>query len=700
MRHWIGLILLALLLTQGVRANAGSGPIRADHLTVQLVADRTAVAPGETLGVALRFEHDPHWHTYWRNPGDSGLPTKLVWTLPDGASAGPIRWPTPVRLPIGPLVNFGYEGELLLPVAIQLPPQLLVGGQLALSVKASWLVCKEECIPGSATFDLSLPVAAQAVSDPQWAMRIDTAFVAEPPPREWQSDFARAGDGMAIRIAGADADFDPQSIELFPVQAQVLANARGAAVRQSDGRIKIDTPISDAFNGLPERLEFLLVAGEGNTRRAFTLIAEPAAATGAAGRAGDGTVAGGTDPAPLGMLLALTFALLGGIALNLMPCVFPVLSLKAMGLAESAGDPAHSRRHGLLYLAGVLATFVGLAGLLLALRAAGEQLGWGFQLQVPWVVATLALVMLAMGLSLSGLFQIGGAWMGAGQSLASGHDGRSAFFTGVLAVVVASPCTAPLMGPALGYAVTQSPLGAILVFVALGVGLALPIVLISFVPALANRLPRPGAWMEGFKQFMAFPLYLTAVWLLWVLGQQTGVNGMAIVLLGAVALAFALWLPGRAGGWARRGLITASLVATVAAVVSLQGVAAVSGQGERRASAAWEPWSPERLAELRAEGRPVLVNMTAAWCITCLANERVALSSPAFRRSLSENGIAYLKGDWTQRDERITRYLAQFGRNGVPVYALYPSGGGQPELLPQILTPDGVDAALTRAARR
>jgi thiol:disulfide interchange protein len=688
-----GLLCFTLVFSPLVLAQPGTGPLRGDHLTVQLVADRTAVAPGETLGVALRVEHDPEWHTYWRNPGDSGLPTKLVWTLPEGASAGPIRWPVPKRLPLGPLVNFGYEGELL-------PPQLTVGGQFALALKANWLVCKEECIPGSANFELSLPVAAQSVSDPQWALRIDAAFAAEPPPREWPAQFTRAGDVIDIAIGGADADIAAQSIEVFPIQTQVLANARGSAVRDADGRLRVSTPISDAFNGLPQTLEFVLVAGEGATHRAYTLVAEAASGASAASTVpADRSAAGGAGAAPLGMLLALVFALLGGIALNLMPCVFPVLSLKAMGLAEGAGDPARSRRHGLLYLAGVLATFVGLASLLLGLRAAGEQLGWGFQLQVPWVVATLALVMLAMGLSLSGLFQIGGAWMGAGQSLASGHDGRSAFFTGVLAVVVASPCTAPFMGPALGYAVTQSPLGAILVFAALGVGLALPIVLISFVPALANRLPRPGAWMEGFKQFMAFPLYLTAVWLLWVLGQQTGVDGIAILLLGAVALAFALWLLGRAGGFVRRGLIGASLVATVVAVVSLQGMSAVDGQAARSAATPWEPWSPERLAELRAEGRPVLVNMTAAWCITCLANERVALSSEAFHKRLAESGIAYLKGDWTQRDERITRYLAQFGRNGVPVYALYPAGGGEPELLPQILTPDGVDAALTRAAR-
>jgi thiol:disulfide interchange protein DsbD len=337
---------------------------------------------------------------------------------------------------------------------------------------------------------------------------------------------------------------------------------------------------------------------------------------------------------------------------------------------------------------------------LLALRAAGEQLGWGFQLQVPWVVAALALLMLAMGLSLSGVFGIGGAWMGAGQSLATRPGARGSFFTGVLAVVVASPCTAPFMGPALGFAVTQDAPTAIGVFLALGAGLALPIVLLSLLPALARRLPRPGAWMETFKQAMAFPMYATAVWLLWVLGRQAGVDALALVLLGAVSLAFALWLLGRTGRGVRGLGIALGLAGALASVMALPRLGDAAPATAVDAAAAWEPWSPERLAALRADGKPVLVNMTAAWCITCLANERVALSSADFRRALAERGITYLKGDWTNRDPRITDYLAAFGRNGVPIYVVYPAGGGEPEVLPQLLTPALVDAALTRAAPR
>jgi thiol:disulfide interchange protein/DsbC/DsbD-like thiol-disulfide interchange protein len=674
----------------------GSGPVRRDHLSAELVAAQSTVAPGGVLDVALRLVHDEHWHTYWLNPGDSGLATRLVWTLPDGAQPGSIRWPTPSRLPLGPLVNFGYEAELLLPARISLPADLVPGSRFEASVKASWLVCKEECIPGDATLSLSLPVADAAVADPAWASRIAAAFAAEPPPVDWPATFSREGNDIVVHVEPREAVLDAATLEIFPIQQQVLATQRGRVAVVAGGALRIVTPVSDAFNAMPDAIDLLLVDGRPDSRRAVQVSARLSDAplpTGTAVHGGDGA----GSARPLGLLLALVLAFGGGVLLNLMPCVFPVLSLKAMGLAQTGGDAAQTRANGLAYLAGVLATFAALAGVLLALRAAGEQLGWGFQLQVPWVVAALALLMLAMGLSLSGLFGIGGGWMGAGQSLASRPGARGSFFTGVLAVVVASPCTAPFMGPALGFAVTQSAPAAIAVFLALGAGLAMPIVLLSLLPALARRLPRPGAWMETFKQAMAFPMYATAVWLAWVLGRQAGVDALALVLLGGVALAFGLWLLGRPGGALRGVGIAAGLTGALASVLMLPMPGGSTPVDRGEAAAASEPWSPERLAALRAEGRPVLVNMTAAWCITCLANERVALSSDAFRQGLATRGVAYLKGDWTNRDARITDYLAAFGRNGVPIYVVYPAGGGEPEVLPQLLTPALVDAALTRA---
>jgi thiol:disulfide interchange protein DsbD len=691
------LVLLALLAATSPAASSDLGPVRRDHLDASLVVAQAAVAPGDALQVALRLEHDPHWHTYWINPGDSGLATRLTWTLPAGAEAGPIRWPAPERLPVGPLVNFGYSGTLLLPQEIRLPPDLATGQRFVADVLARWLVCREECIPGEATFRVDLPVEAVPRLDAGAAETVVAALAAEPAMVTLDARFAAVGEDIVVHLPPRDANPGADVVELFPVDATVIANPRGTAVPSVDGGLRVGTPRSDAFVALPPRLELLVV--DGRTREAFRVqaTAVDALSPGAAPRA----AAAGAAGAPVGVFLAAGLGLLGGLLLNLMPCVFPVLALKAMGLAAAGGEGGHARSHGLLYLAGVLVSFAALGGVLVLLRAAGEQLGWGFQLQVPWVVGGLALLMVAVGLSLSGVFEVGGRFMGIGQSLADGGGARGAFFTGVLAVVVATPCTAPFMGPALGFAVTQSTPVALGVFLALGLGLALPLVVLSWWPALARRLPRPGPWMVRFRQAMAFPMYFTAVWLLWVLGRQAGVDALAQALLGVVALAFAAWGSGVDGRWTRRFGTAAGLAAALAAVALLprEGVSGGDPVGASSASATHEPWSPERLASLRAEGRPVLVNMTAAWCITCLANERVALSSTGFSDALRAGDIAYLKGDWTQRDPRITAYLAQYARNGVPLYVVYPRGGGEPEVLPQLLTPALVDAALMRAAR-
>jgi thiol:disulfide interchange protein DsbD len=679
-----------------VQAEPVAGPVAADHIVVELVAADTVVVPGGEALLGLRLEHEEHWHTYWVNPGDSGLATKITWTAP-ADETGAIRWPTPERLPFGPLVNFGYEGHMVLPIAVRVPADAAPGDTLRYALRASWLVCKEECIPGKAELALSVPVSATPGGpDARWQPLFAAAAAATPTPAVGvNARLVDDGTHVDIAIEGL-GDVPAAAIEVFPLVAQVIANARGEVIADGPSRHVVRTPRSDAWNGLPGRVPVVVVDRSGAAPRYIAVDAMAAAAPAcAATDAAASTPAAVEGAGSIGLVLAVLFAFAGGVLLNLMPCVFPVLSLKAMGMVGSHGEIAQARRHGWFYLAGCVLSFVALAGLLLALRAGGEQLGWGFQLQTPWVVALLALVMLAMGLSLSGWFEIGGGFMNVGQSLTEGDGDRSAFFTGVLACVVASPCTAPFMGPALGWAITQPAVAALAVFAALGAGLAAPLVLVSMMPALARRMPRPGAWMERFRQFMAFPMYLTAVWLFWVLGRQTGADGMALALVAAVALAFALWLwrlPSR-----RLGVPAAIAMAGVA----LWAVVAVERQpppAAADAAATHAAWSPERLAELRARGEPVLVNMTAAWCITCLANERVALSSDAFASALGELGVAYLKGDWTDHDAAITDYLSQFGRNGVPLYVLYPRGGGAPEVLPQLLTPDLVDAALRRAA--
>ncbi|MFV8783476.1 protein-disulfide reductase DsbD family protein [Microbulbifer sp. SA54] len=404
------------------------------------------------------------------------------------------------------------------------------------------------------------------------------------------------------------------------------------------------------------------------------------------------------DSSNTGLLLALVLAFGGGLILNLMPCVFPVLSIKALAITHSKGN---RHLHGWAYTAGVIATFTLIAAVMLALRATGEAVGWGFQLQSPPVVATLVYLFFIMGLSLSGLTEFGSRLMGMGGHTSSGLGGS--FSTGALASVVASPCTAPMMGSALGFAVTQPAAVALAVFAALGAGMAAPFLLLTYVPQLAERLPRPGPWMERLKQLLAFPMYLTAVWLLWVLGRQTGSDGVALVLAGAVAIAFALWLWPRptedtrgAGRFGRSALAIAALAGAALLIPQLDK--ATGSSASATSSAYWQPYSPEALENARAEGQPVLINMTAAWCITCLANEKVVLSSDAVSDAIGQLGITALKGDWTNQDPRISDLLARYGRTSVPLYLLYPAGGGEPTILPQILTRDGLLAALRDAA--
>jgi thiol:disulfide interchange protein DsbD len=683
------------LIGCNAQAEPQAGPVAADHIVVELVAADTAVAPGADALLGLRLEHEEHWHTYWVNPGDSGLATKVTWLAP-ADETGTISWPTPQRLPFGPLVNFGYEGHMVLPISVRVPADARPGDTVDYAVQASWLVCKEECIPGKAELAVSVPVAASpGLADPRWQHLFAAAAATTPAPAVGMTaQLMDDGTHVDIRIEGL-GDVVPAAIEVFPLVPQVIANAPGAVTADGPSRHVVRTLRSDAWNGLPASVPVVVVDRSGSAPRYLALDAVAVTAADTAAPSAAGAPASVDGAGNIGLALAVLFAFTGGMLLNLMPCVFPVLSLKAMGMVGSHGELAQARRHGWFYLAGCVLSFVALAGLLLALRAGGEQLGWGFQLQTPWVVALLALVMLAMGLSLSGWFEIGGGFMNVGQSLTEGHGDRSAFFTGVLACVVASPCTAPFMGPALGWAITQPAVAALAVFAALGAGLAAPLVLVSMVPALAQRMPRPGAWMERFRQLMAFPMYLTAVWLFWVLGRQTGADGMALALVAAVALAFALWLsrlPSRKLG------MPAALAMAALAVWAVVAVERQPAPAAADASATHAAWTPERLAELRARGEPVLVNMTAAWCITCLANERVALSSDAFASALDQLGVAYLKGDWTDHDAAITDYLSQFGRSGVPLYVLYPRGGGAPEVLPQLLTPDLVDAALRRAA--
>lgn len=701
----IVLALVSLLALGSVHA-ASSGVQAGIHLQLELLSERPALSPNASHWLALRIEHDAQWHTYWQVPGDSGLPTRIEWTVPDGFQVSDIHWPYPRRLPAGPLTNYGYEGETWLLTELRTPAGLPQSGTpVDITASVSYLVCKEECIPGTAELTLRLPVTDGSSGDLAEVSRFDQARALLPQTHEGLGGTVSEIDGDRLRVALTGPL--PERFELFPVEDGVFATAAFTGWAE-DGFARVALPNrSDFYGELPAQLPMVLVDTSREPAQAyrFTLTAGNTVDAGAANasmQASPSSASSTPNPsvAGTGLAAALLLAFLGGVVLNLMPCVLPVLSLKALTFGQAGGDQRKARREGLFYTLGVLASFAAIGLALIALRAGGERIGWGFQLQSPMVVAGLAYLMFLLGLGLSGATTLGSGWMGIGQRLTEGGGDRAAFFTGVLACVVAAPCTAPFMGAALGFAVTQPAPIALAVFLVLGLGLAAPLASIALIPALARHLPKPGAWMETFKQVLAFPMYLTAVYMLWVLTQQTGANGVALALLGMVLVAFSAWLWER-GKWQRARISRATALVSLALALALLPMTqrlSNAGTTASTESSGAQAWSEQTLSSLRVEGEPVLVNMTAAWCITCQVNERVALSSQDFLDRLNRHGIHYLKGDWTRHDPAISAYLAQFDRVGVPLYVLYPRGQGEPRVLPQILTPAGVLDALDQAA--
>ena len=689
-------LLAALLLAIGTTTHAADAP--PEHVQAELIAETTSFVRGGDTRVALMLTPEAGWHTYWVNPGDSGLATKLEWSLPAGVSAGPIQWPAPHPASLGDLTNYGYDSETLHLVTVTVPTDWPKDSPLTLKTKAKWLVCKDVCIPGSAELELTLPVADSAALDERHLARFerDTALLPQALPASAKARFAIADGAFSLALVDAALPV-AKKIEFFPLAGDLVNHAAPQRLAQEGSEWRLTQTLSAYHVQAPKTVEgvWVLTLADGS-RQAYALNASPGAVTPVAEGTALPSPAASPAAAPQGpgVLLALGLALLGGLILNLMPCVFPVLSLKALAVLKAQNTDARTQRaQALAYTAGAVLSCVAAAGVLLALRAGGEALGWGFQLQSPVFIGLLAYVMLALGLSMSGVVEFGGSLMNTGSSLAAKPGLSGSFFTGVLAVVVASPCTAPFMGSALGFAVTQPTPIALAVFAALGLGLALPFLLLGFVPALAKALPRPGAWMLTFKQAMAFPLYLTAVWLAWVLVRQTSSNAVMVIGTGAVLVAFALWLYGRP----ERGRFSMALaVVAILGALALLRLPALDNDAtapKAQQEASHEAWSTERVAALRAEGKTVFVDFTADWCITCKANERGALASTAVREAFAAEGVVTLVGDWTRADPAITAELARFGRNGVPLYLVYPKGG-EPRVLPQVLTPSMVTDAL------
>jgi thiol:disulfide interchange protein DsbD len=692
-------------------ATAGSAQDTTPHSEARLVSDVASIRAGEPFTVGLHVTLDEGWHTYWKNAGDAGNGLLATWSLPSGFAADSFAYPIPERIPYPPLVNYGYNDEVVFLATITPPADLEAGRSVRLRLSADFLVCEEICIPAQAERSVELPVrdATPTSSDDaalirRYVDRIPVEYA------RWATRAARTDDGFVLDVAPPEGwEGSLGGAYFFPADPVLLDHVADQPVgRTAAGEYRVRLTESAYLPGEPERIEGILVLPEGAFDAAghrglvvraavagaeVAWAAEPTEPIAAAGVAAvQGSTAGAAGG--MGLLLAVLFALVGGVILNLMPCVFPILSLKALGFAGRGGDRAGMRRDGLVFAAGVVLTFLAVAGLLMAVRASGAQVGWGYQLQSPAVVAALAALMFVIGLILAGLFEVGASLTRLGGLGGSGEG--SAFLTGVLATVVATPCTAPFMGAAVGAALVRPPLEGLVIFGALGVGMSAPYMALSFWPALARRLPRPGRWMETFKQVLAFPMFAVAIWLVWVFGLQTGMGGAARLLCGLLLLAFAGWVIGRWPGmaistrsrWATRALAVGAVILALAA-----GVTATSGEtplteGGEVAVVEWQTWSAAALEEHRSAGRPVFVDFTAAWCISCQVNERVALETPSVRRAFAERDVALLKADWTRRDSAITGALASFGRSGVPLYVFYPAGpAAEPVILPALLTP-------------
>ncbi len=653
--------------------------IAAPHAAVTLALESVAPAPGKPLTVALHFAPQPGWHTYWKNPGDAGIETQAAWTLPAGATASPLRYPVPGTLLVSGLMNYVYDRQSTLLATVTIPASVKPGAPLPLSVKLDYLICTDEmCVPETATVSAQASVGDGA-ADPAQAALFSTARQALPKPLAEAASYAVTGGKLvlAVPLAGLERI---RSAYFFPARDGIAKYSAPQVVTVFGDRLRIETEAGDKATGPIAGV--LRINREGEAQPlGFEVNAAPGTTPPIGTSLGGATDMSGGAP---GFLPALLLAVAGGVLLNVMPCVFPILSLKALALAKG-GDDRRARRDALAYAAGVIAVCVALGGLILALRAAGTQVGWAFQLQSPHVILGLLLLTTAIAFNLAGLFELGTPALGG---LAAKPGAAGSFWTGALAAFVATPCTGPFMAGALGAALVLPPVAGLAVFAGLGAGLALPFVAIGFVPALRRRLPKPGAWMVTFRHILSVPMFLTALALAWVLGRQAGIGGMTLGLGGVLAVALMLWWLGRRQASGGRGLpaIGGALLAAVLAVAALPASVPAEALGvDAPAGLAAEPFTEARLTTLRTAGTPTFVYFTADWCLTCKVNERGALADASVAAAFKRAGVATLVGDWTNGDPALGRFIEAHNRAGVPLYLFYLKGG-EPRTLPQLLT--------------
>ncbi|MDR0770530.1 MAG: thioredoxin family protein [Burkholderiales bacterium] len=714
MKYAAGLFLFPRLFVLALLFAGHVGAQTTSHVKAALISDAQSVASGSTFTVALRLDMAPGWHTYWRNPGDTGLPTTIVWTLPEGVTAGGLQWPAPQAQRVGPFINYGFEHEVLL--LTEFKAANMVSPTIEIKARADWLMCKEVCIPDGADLTLTLPVAATMQTDVANAASIAKARDIFPIPLTgWTAAAQGNGTTVTLRLTPAHPEApDPGTLYFFADEARQIEPSFAQPLQRDGNALVLTLPVSHQLEGGLSQLRGVLrsarswggihgyamvvvidvpVNGEVAPGPVPTFDAPPTAQPPGMADTLAESATGSSTPFSLG--LAALFALLGGVILNLMPCVFPIISLKVLGFVKHSDNRATLRREALAFSAGVMLTFVVLAGALLVLRAMGAQLGWGFQLQSPIVITGLALLFFVMALNFSGVFEFGALAPSGWANWTARNRTLDAFGSGLLAVIVASPCTAPFMGAALGYALTQNAATTLVIFAMLGLGMALPYALLAFFPAWQRLLPKPGAWMLRLRQLLAFPLYATVAWLAWVLGAQLGGDIELRLLLALVMVALALWawhgyrMAFGAGPSVKMRWISATVIGIVTAgwLISPVFFAATERTGQTGPSAqsvVWQPYSAAAVARENAAGKTVFVDFTAAWCVTCQANKKWVLDTDEVQRAFTEHGTVLMLADWTRYDPVITEALAALGRNGVPVYVFY-RPGKPPHLLPELL---------------
>jgi thiol:disulfide interchange protein/DsbC/DsbD-like thiol-disulfide interchange protein len=715
------LLAAAVVLAASLPACAASSSADLPHVHVQLVAPDAQLHPGSN-DVGLYFKLESGWHVYWKNPGDAGEPPHIKWTLPEGITAGPMQFPIPKRLPLGPLMDFGYEDEVVFPMKLNVSAGA-TAGPATLHAKVDWLVCRGSCIPEKTELEITRPIAAAGVPSSAtvqpdqgiWARLANG--LPQAPPTNLKIGFAPTASGFRLTVNTGARETEAS---FFPATPDILSNPAPQSVTSNVTGLTLDLKKDENLAANPKELDGLLTLSGG---RAYELIvpagvpkaakavpaegAAPAPAVNASNEPGgvnsasttnSANPAGIANPAKTGIFRAAGLAFLGGLILNLMPCVFPVLFIKGLSLLQSGAVERHKLRiHGFVYTAGILVSFWALVGVLLGLRSAGAHLGWGFQFQSPVFLSLMAALLFFLGLSLAGQFEIGLTLTSAGGSLAAKQGYTGSFFTGVLAVIVATPCTAPFMGVALGYALSQTAAVTFAIFTALALGLAAPYVALTLQPAWTRILPRPGPWMEVLKQAVSIPIFGTVIWLAWVVANAYGAALLAALLASFLLLAIAGWFLGR---WpAKRWSATlAALIALCVVCLSvyasnstpsqkdLESIADRIREGEIASATSWQPWSADAVARYQSQGRPVFVDFTASWCLSCQVNERVVLGKPEVQKAFADANVVLMRADWTRYDDNITRALNSFGRSGVPTYALYVPGESQPRLLPEVLT--------------